>query len=274
MSRAGLAVLPVLLAAAGCGGRTAAIRVDVKVSWAPPAHLRAETFTLRCAPPGGTLPYAKRVCGDIAAHPRAMLDPPPARSVCGGRVVGPNLTVTVRRGGKTWQLAGQPFCDWPGGTALGIYWTASRHQTDLLRLAEPRLRCDEAPLLLAHPTPWASVFACTHGFWTTHDERLIRVAERIPALRALDPRHLFPHDVGVEPCRIAVGGPTTRVVAGKCGVAVRKAWSTPTVTFVEAIAPSVTSGGRSYRHRWLVRIVDGRPRLVSQSRNAVAQLIH
>lgn len=273
MPRAAVPVLLVLLAATGCGGRSAAIRVDVRVSWAPPAHLRAESFTLRCAPPGGTLPDAKRICGDIAAHPRAMLDPPSARSTCLGRAVGPNLTVTARRGGRTWRRAGQPFCDWPGGTALGIYWAASQHQTRLLHLAEARLRCDDDPLLLARPTPWASAFGCTHGFWTPHDERLIRVAERVRELRILAPRRLFPHDVGVEPCRITVGGPTTRVVAGKCGVAVRKAWSTPTVTFVESIGRSSTAGGAPYRHRWVVRIVRGTPRLVAQSRNAVLQLL-
>jgi hypothetical protein len=272
VAKAAAPLLLALLVAAGCSGRSAAIRVVVKVSWAPPAHLRAESFTLRCGPPGGTLPDARRVCRDIAAHPRAMLAPPPARSTCGGRVLGPNLTVTVQRAGTTRELGGQPFCEWPGGTALGVYWAAGRRQSRLLRLAEARLRCDEDRRLLARPTPWASVFACTHGFWTAHDERLIRTAEGVPALRALDPRRLFPPEVGVEPCRIAVGGPSMRVILGKCGVAVRNAWSRPTVTFVEALGPSAAAGGRSFRHRWVVRIASGRPLLVAQSRNVVPQL--
>lgn len=273
MPRAAGPVLLLLLVAAGCGGRSAAIRVDVKVSWAPPAYRRVESYTLRCSPAGGTLPYAKRVCRDVAAHPRAMLDPPPARSACGKPVSGPNLTVSARRDGRSRALAGQPFCDWPGGTALGVYWAATQHDPRMLRLAESRLRCEDDPRLLARPTPNASVFACTHGFWTPHDERLIRLAERVRELRILGPRRLFPHDVGVEPCRIAVGGPTTRVVDGRCGVAVRRAWSEPVVSFVESIASSAASGGRGYRHRWVVRIVRGRPRLVSQSRNAVVQLL-
>lgn len=256
---------------AGCGGgHGSAIRVDVKVGWAPMVHRHNESFTLRCEPSGGTLPYAARICRDIAAHPRAMLRAAPARSVCGGMVAGPNLTVIAHRGRSMSTLTGQPFCDWPGGIPLGVYWAASQHDTRTLGMAESRLRCDDDPLLLARPTPNQSVFACTHGFWTPHNERLIRIAERVWPLRVLQPRRLFPRDVGVLPCQITVSGPSTREVAGHCGVIVRNAWLTPTVSFVEAWPGLSTARSR---HRWVVRISNGKPRLVAQSGGAVPQFL-
>lgn len=258
------------LLAGGCGGRGSAVRVDVAIGWPAVAHRRAESFTLRCQPTGGTLPFAARLCRDIAAHAQAMLRPLPSRSQCGGLANGPTVTVSTRAGGKSATFSGQPGCGWPGGTPLAIYWAATRRDLRSLTLMEPRLRCDDDPRLLARPTPSVAVAACTHGFWTARNEGLIRLAETIPDLRVLRPRQLFPRDVGVFPCRIVVGGPTTKVASGECGVAVRNAWSTPTVSFVEALRGPA---GELFRHRWVVRIADGRPRLVAQSRNAVPQLL-
>jgi hypothetical protein len=138
-----------------------------------------------------------------------------------------------------------------------------------LEQMEPRLRCEDDPLLIARPTPWRSVFACTHGFWTSRNEHLIRVAEEIPELRSLQPRQLFPHDIGVLPCRISVGGPATRTVSGKCGVAITHGWSSPTLTFSEGWPAS--AGRPAFAHHWLVQVNGGSARLLSQSKNAVPQ---
>lgn len=258
------------LVGSGCGGHRAAVIVDIKVVKGSATHRLTKSFTLRCQPTGGTLPEAARICRDIAAHRQAMLRPLPPRSVCGGSVYGPYLTVSTRADGQTSKFTGQPYCGWPGGTPLAVYWAASQHDQQALRRAEPMLRCEDDPRLLARPTPWPSVVACTHGFWTARNEGLIRLAETIPELRPLKPRQLFPHDVGVFPCRIVVGGPTTKIAPGQCGVAVRNVWSRPTVSFVEAIR---VPGAKPYRHRWVVQVTGGRPRLVSQSRNAVVQLL-
>src|SRR5262245_22237886 len=65
-----------LVLLAGFGGSGGADRVSVVVTSG------AMTYTLRCAPASGTLPFAVRLCADIRAHPVAMLTPPTARSSC------------------------------------------------------------------------------------------------------------------------------------------------------------------------------------------------
>jgi hypothetical protein len=199
-----------------------------------PARPHTRSFSLTCDPPGGTLSFAARVCRDIRLHPRAMLRPPRRRSLCGGSPWSPKLTVVASANGKKTTLSGIPFCDWPGGAALGLYWAAARHDERTIALAEPRLRCDEDPVLLAQPTPFASASACFHGLWTPRSERLIEIAERSRAIVRLRPRRLFPHDIGALPCTIPLGGPVTgRTLSGQCGVYVKRVWSTPIVTLVE-----------------------------------------
>jgi hypothetical protein len=89
--------------------------------------------------------------------------------------VGDGLFATIHRsrggpaavravsGAKNTRFSGRAFCDWPGGTALGIYWAASWRDVDTLDPIEVRLRCDDDPVLLAQPTPWTRVMACMHG---------------------------------------------------------------------------------------------------------------
>src|SRR5438132_10597237 len=91
-----------------------------------PARQHTRSFSLVCAPPGGTLPLAARVCRDIRLHPRAMLSPPRRGWVCSGSTWSPELTVVAFAEGKKTTLSGLPFCNWPGGTALGLYWGAAR----------------------------------------------------------------------------------------------------------------------------------------------------
>lgn len=198
-----------------------------------------------------------------------MLKPAVARSVCAGPAGGPNMVVTTHRGDHGWKLAGEPGCNWPGGAPLDVYFAAANHDLRSLALAESRLRCDDDPVLLVRPTPWASAVACLHGFWTARNERLIRTAEQAVPLGASQGRDLFPRDVGVEPCLIPAGGLVTRTIKGHCQVTVEKAWSTPEVSFVEAWG----SPGASHRHRWVVRVDGGRARLVAQSGGVIPQLI-
>jgi hypothetical protein len=228
-----------------------------------PAKQHTRSFSLVCGPPGGTLPLAARVCRDIRLHPRAMLRPPRRHSVCLGSPWSPELTVVAYAAGNKTTLSGIPFCDWPGGTALGLYWGAARTDERTVALAEPRLRCDEDPVLLGSPTPFASVAACVYGHWTPRTERLIQIVERSRAIARLRPRRLFPHDIGALPCTIPVGGPVTgRTLAGQCGVYVKHVWASPAVTLVEAW-PRENNG--VHRHVWRFVVRHGHALLVDES---------
>jgi hypothetical protein len=175
--RLALAALAVFLLAGCGGGRHPALRLDVTVISGLGAERHSASFRLECGPAGGSLPYAHRLCGDVAAHRRAMIHPLPARSLCTGRLGGPTVTVKVSDGGRTSRFDGEPFCDWPGGTPLAVYWAAASHDTKTLALAEAKLRCDDDPVLLARPTHWARVRAClTHPSppaWLVRAERML-----------------------------------------------------------------------------------------------------
>lgn len=209
MKHAAAAVLLAIVAAGGSAPRTS-VQLQVTSYTRNVRHTHA--FTLTCDPTGGTLPLARRVCRDIAEHSQAMLDPQPQRSVCAGGPFMPVLTVSSK--GST--FSGSPGCGWPGGTPISIYWAAATRDTHLFDLMEPRLRCEDDPVLLARPAPWASIAACTHGLWTSRAERLIRTAKRhVPDAQ------VFPPDPGAEPCG-----------ASLCGVYLTRVWSRPRVTFV------------------------------------------
>ncbi len=221
-------------------------------------------FSLACDSARGSLPLAARVCADIRRHSQAMLDPVPSRSTCAGGPLMPVLTVATTRAGKTASFTGSPGCGWPGGTPLSVYFAAARRDTHLLRLMEPRLRCEDDATLLAQPTPWASVTACVHGLWTPRSERLIRLAERARELTYVHPGGLFPSDIGARRCAIPAGGPSSGAfVRGVCGVYVTNVWSSPHVTFVEDWPRG--RGHGFWRHRWRVVIRKGRPALAAES---------
>jgi len=168
---------------------------------------------------------------------------------------------------KVARFGGAPFCDWPGGTALGIYWEATQRDEKLLDRFAPRLRCDEDPVLLARPTPFASVVACVHGLWTPRSERLILLAERVPKIAALRPRVLFPSDLGARRC--AIPGPFAQKFHGLCGVYLKRVWSKPVVTFVETWP---RRDHRTARHRWRVIVRNGRGSVVSETGPVPPQL--
>jgi photosystem II stability/assembly factor-like uncharacterized protein len=251
-----------LVSACGASHTHAAIRVQVKVEWGAIAQRRPSTFSLTCKPTGGTLPYAGRICRDIARHGPAMLNPPKPRWSCGGTAGGPSLTVTTSTHGTTHTFGGEPWCDWPVGPSVEVYWAAIRHDVNALDRVEPTLRCEEDPVLLARPTPLASAVACVHGLWTPRSERLIRLAASVVPLSNPSPSKLFPHDIGAQACTFVGGGLSTHLIHGRCGVNVKRVWSTPIVTFVEAWP----AGANHIRHhRWIVEIKDGQPRLARQS---------
>lgn len=259
-----LALLCLLLGSAGCGSkRSAHSSVQVRVTlttWSSAGRKRSEAFTLGCRPALGTLPLAARVCADIVRHPVAMLDPPKRRWTCSGSPFMPQLVIQSSRDGKSASFGGSPGCDWPGGTALTIYWAASRHDRKIVALAEPRLRCDDDPVLLATPTPRASAVACLRGLWTPRSERLIRTAKQALGLARL--ARLFPADVGARSCAIPAGPASRRLLWGTCAVMVAHAWSQPLVTFV---ADWPRPGVGVSRHRWHVRVSGSQARLVSQT---------
>jgi hypothetical protein len=264
-----------VLAISGCtsakhsNATKSTISVEVRVTtYDPRSHKQiAHRYSLDCDPISGSLPFAQRLCADIARHPISMLSPGRSRSVCLGPVFGPVLSVSGTLNGHSSSFSGEPACDWPGGTALAIYWAASTQNTQLLTMMEPRLRCDDDPKLLAMPAPWASIAACVHGLWTPRSERLIRVAEQVAPLAGLNARQLFPHDIGVQRCAIHAGGLGLRTVSGRCGVKITQVWGTPRVTFTEE-----WPGGRHvHRHHWRVTIAHGIPHLASQSGDAPPQ---
>jgi hypothetical protein len=268
LAAAGVAGLAVSLAACG-GGQRAVVTAHVTVTSYLSGVRSTQSFSLKCRPVSGTLPFAARICGDIARHPQAMLRPLPNRWTCAGGPNMPELTITTTSGGKTATFAGAPGCGWPGGTPLAIYFAAARRDSHVLDLIEPRLRCEDDPVLLATPTPYASVAACVHGLWTQRTEPLIRLAEQAPKLAQLRLDRLFPHDIGARRCTIPAGAPNLAdgptyvgAVRGTCGVTVRNVWSTAHVAFVLTWPRTTNSAQR--RHTWHVVIRRGRPVLLGE----------
>lgn len=261
-----LAGAAVVAALSGCGhaSSVAGTKVRIQLTTHTGGSRVTHVFSLACDPARGSLPLAARVCADIRRHPQAMLEPLPFRSTCAGGPLMPELTVTTARAGKTASFTGSPGCGWPGGTPLSVYFAATQRDTHLLRLMEPRLRCEDDGTLLAQPIPWASVTACVHGLWTPRSERLIRLAEHARKLALIRPAGLFPSDIGARRCEIPAGDPhASAFVRGSCGVYVTKVWPTPRVTFVEDWPRSTGRG--FWRHRWHVVIRNGRPALVTET---------
>jgi len=255
----------------GCGSARTQSRIQLSLTvthytfaQGKKPHKMTARYTLGCEPLSGTLPFAQRVCADIAAHRQAMLVPRTPRSVCGGSPFMPTVDVSVTRGGGG-GFSGSPGCGWPGGTPIAIYYAASTNDRKTLIREEPLLRCEDDPLLAATPTPWASVVACTRGLWTAAAERDIRRAESVPQLASLDPGTLFPPDPGVRRCLIHAGGPAPgRTLTGLCGVSLTGPPSRKTLHFVE----SWRVAGHRFRHHWIVR----GPRAVTQSGPGIPQL--
>jgi hypothetical protein len=251
------------LGGASRGAHSLGISVRIRVTTYPPTVRRVQALSLTCNPTGGNLPLADRVCRDISAHPKAMLNPPKPRWTCAGPAGSPTLTVTTSSRGTTHIFSGEPGCEWPVGPTVEAYWAAIQRDTKELGRVEPTLRCEEDSTLLARPTPLASALARTHGLWTARSEQLIRLAEKAPALAGLQPSQLFPHDIGAVACTIPAGGVRPgRKLAGLCGVTMKNVWSKPTVSFTEDW-PSGT--GKTTRHIWHV-VVQGR-RVIATSQS-------
>src|SRR3954452_17882876 len=121
-------VLAALLAAAhaGHGGTSSVVHVRVTVTTPLRGEVATKRFSLGCMPVSGSLPLRARVCQDIAAHRQAMLRPRRARSSCGGSPLAPVVQVDSVDGSRHSSFSGMPWCGWPGGTPLTIYWDASR----------------------------------------------------------------------------------------------------------------------------------------------------
>ena len=182
----------------------------------------------------------------------------------------PVVSVTATANGTTRRFTGSPDCSWPGDQAVSVYFDAAQNDKTHLPRSESLLRCDEDPVLFAVPTPLASVFACTHGLWTPRSEQLIRLAEKTPALAALQPSHLFPHDIGAVSCTIQAGGFVAgRKLPGLCGVTMKNVWSKATVSFTEDWP---RGAGKTARHIWHVVIQGRRVIATSQSGPVPPQL--
>ena len=137
-----LCCLIALVALAGCGGTAdpglghgVSLEIDIYDGWPDAKH-----FTLRCDPPGGSLPFAPRLCDEIHRHPVAMLDPGTTTSTCLG-TFGGGVAVSVRGPGSTARhtFGGRPNCDWPAGVALEIYYAAAEHDLRTIDRAARRL---------------------------------------------------------------------------------------------------------------------------------------
>jgi hypothetical protein len=182
----------------------------------------------------------------------------------------PEVSVEATANGATHSFGGSPGCTWPGDQAISVYFDAAQNDTRNLARNESTLRCDEDPILLATPTPLASVVACREGLWTPRVEQLIELAEKAPALKGLAAQPTFPRDAGALSCAIPAGGPTPgRTLSGLCGVTVKNIWSTATVSFTEdwSIGASKTA-----RHVWHITIQRMHVIASSQSGPAPPQL--
>jgi hypothetical protein len=209
-----------------------------------------QTFSLTCNPTGGTLPFADRICRDISLYPEAMLDPYRTHdhAVCGASTVPTDyVDVTATAEGKTISFSGGSFCS-PNGVAGAVYRAAAESNEQWLASFEPRLRCDEEPVLHASR---ASVIGCMAGQWTPRTEHLIQIAEHASSLDTLRPAKLFPRDIGAQACTIPTGRPKgAHSLRGLCGVYLRDPWGTPTVSFSE----DWRNGAKKERHVWHVTL--------------------
>jgi hypothetical protein len=172
--------LVLLAGAAGTAGGENSRRVSVTVKRyayrvAPNAapQLQVTAYTLSCDPPAGTLPFARRICADIRAHPVATLSPPAARETCSGappelphpatvRVVPWGTVVRAAAAGKvaTFGHPRPPACHWPGDWSARLYSAAASGDPRAVRAVERTLGCAEDPALLAVPPPWTLIYRC------------------------------------------------------------------------------------------------------------------
>jgi hypothetical protein len=129
----GGALLSMLLAACGSAVRSTptpaassiTVAIEVKFVGPQPSDKR---YSLGCNPTSGTLPFAARVCADIAARPAFMLRQQPTRILCYSEVLGPVVTVQTTWQGRPSTFSGEPGCGWPGTSPLSVYYNASQHR--------------------------------------------------------------------------------------------------------------------------------------------------
>ena len=141
VKRALLLSSALLVLLAGFGGASEAARrgvisVHIRLVTYPSEVRHVRSFSLRCNPTGGSLPFAARVCRDIRLHPKAMLDPPHRTrpggqsSTCSGGPFMPEVSVTATANGAARRFDGSPDCSWPGGQAVGVYFDAALKRHD------------------------------------------------------------------------------------------------------------------------------------------------
>src|SRR3954451_12834895 len=220
--RVTLATLSAAVLLAGCGhGPRAEISLRVEAygftAGAPEARIR----TLTCRPTGGTLPFAARICSDLARQPNAMLRPAPPQCVTlGGPWPTPRVHVTGDARGRRVAFSGEPSnCD----AVSSVYADAAWGSAAGLVVSERWLRCLENPGVSARTVTF---LACHDGSWSPHARRLIRAAATVREVAALHRDGVFPRNVGVRECRVGE--------RGLCAVYLHNAWSSPMVSFVVA----------------------------------------
>ncbi|MBA3843557.1 MAG: hypothetical protein H0X39_13270 [Actinobacteria bacterium] len=234
------------------------MQISVRTYSTKSTSWRTQHFKLNCSPASGNLAFAKRLCADIRAHPISMLAPPALRWTCSGGPFQPQLQVHAKWKGRSTHFGGSPGCDWPGGTALDAYWSATTSDAEALAKIEPRLGCDDNPTLLAKPTPLASAVACVHGLWTPRTARLIRQAKQREPLSVLTRAKVFPEQIGASQCKIRLPPLGSAPHTGLCGITITHGWSSPIVNFTV----SWQTGKHAHRYRWRVSVSHGYARLL------------
>ena len=160
------------------------------------------------------LPFAARVCADIARHPQAMLRPAKSRSTCSGfldwtgrsRCSGERGRGTggLRRSTRL-RMAGRRAAD----RLLGRF-ARNRERPQVRRVADP-LRDDPAVLGPNRHEP-AGVPARP---WTPRVTRMIRIAKAVPAVPVAGGPP--PEKIGVQPCTSPVANGAVAGSAGSAG---------------------------------------------------------
>ena len=141
-----------------------------------------------------------------------------------------------------------PGCNWPGSARLGVFLAATMRNRSQLLIWETRLHCDEGPFLGPHPPDVA-----------TCEDNQIRIAETVPALRAIHAAQLFPNYTGSRRCAIPVGR-TGRIIEGTCSVP-----DTVIGPRNDLFVETWKVDGRVLRHSWLVTLWNRHtPKLLSQ----------
>jgi hypothetical protein len=92
---AGVALVALAAATAGCGGHSAPTRLKIEVA----DRLGTHAYRLECQPPGGNAPHPPALCAELRREPKLVVGGPGLALSCPGLGPGPAADETFRVSG-------------------------------------------------------------------------------------------------------------------------------------------------------------------------------